>query len=73
MLGELRVLLEEDVSFIAGDGDEAEVAEIGHGEVGEAGLTGAEKAARTAELEVGFGQLETIGSFFESGESSIFA
>ena len=73
MPGEVGVGGEEGGGFIAGEGDEAEVAEARHGEVGEAGLAGAEERAGTTELEVDFGQFETVTGFFESLEPLVFA
>ena len=53
-----RVAGDEGGRFLVRDLDEADVGEVFHGDVGEAGLARSEERARTAELEVLFGDIE---------------
>ena len=69
----------DGLRFEAGLLDEFHIAEILHRAVGDAGLAGSQKLARTADFEIFFGQfesvfgidegLESLGSFFGIGIS----
>lgn len=66
---EVVVFLEDVISESASLADEFDVGdEVGEAEIGQAGLGGAKEVTGAAKLEVGFGDFETVGGFFEDGE-----
>jgi hypothetical protein len=69
-MGEGGVGGEEGEGVLAGDLDEGGVGqEVGHAEVGEAGLAGADELAGAPHAEVGLGDVEAVGGALQEGEA----
>ena len=67
-------VFEEDRSrFVAGDFDEAGVAEVTHGDIGNAGLSESEEGARTADFQIFLGEEESVIALDEGIEAVVGA
>ena len=73
MFFEGGVFKEKRFCFVAGDFYEAGVAEVTHGDIGNAGLSESEKGARTADFQVFFGEEEAVVAFDEGVEAVVGA
>ena len=69
---ELGVFLEEMHCFVARDRDEARIAEMAHGDIGESGLARPKESSWTADFEISFGEYEAVGRFGENGKTIVF-
>ena len=68
---ECRVYAENIFGFVSRDGDEPDISEIFHGNIGLARLTCTEKRSWSTEREIGFGDFKPISSFGEHFEPFI--
>ena len=68
-VGEVGVAVEDAGGFVSGVDEYVAVGEAGHFEAGEAALSGTEEVAGAAELEVYFGELESIVILFDGLEA----
>ena len=67
------IVEEERRGFFLGDFDEASVAEMAHGDIGDAGLSESEEGARTADFQIFLGEEEAVIAFDESVEAVVGA
>lgn len=73
MFFEGGVFKEKGFRFVAGDFDEAGVAEVTHGDIGDAGLSESKEGARTADFQIFFGEEESVIALDEGVEAVVCA